>query len=328
MLRFKSFLEEKFNFNVLKHNDLTKRGGGRIDVFLQKILDGDKFMTSKGLVTLDPDLHAELAPIMRNKGLRRQMSGTMEDGRAVNLAYPTDFIKSPEFGGKGAGFGTAAEDRHLSAFQKEINDIMASTGEPTVKLRINGRTVQMAGIISTPQRGRRAPKSDFSIVDAEGNEVAWLSHKDGKKPTDFQQYGGLSDSTFDNNKDLVDFLLKLKEMYPKGMERKTSAFRPCKDRNVILKSVFGVDYGKAPGHENVDEFHQGQMKLKKKGKNYEIVSHHKGVNGDVPKGGGYECIYYARFTSDRGANVAGMFIDNARIGVFPRANAAKTAKQI
>ena len=43
-------------FNPLKHSDLTKRGGHRIDVFLSKVKHGDTFITNKGEATVDKKL--------------------------------------------------------------------------------------------------------------------------------------------------------------------------------------------------------------------------------------------------------------------------------
>ena len=167
-------------------------------------------------------------------------------------------------------------------------------------------------------------------MNSKKEEVAFLSHKAGKKPSDFQQYGGLSADIFKDNPEIISFMKDLKSKFPNGLDRGQGAFRLVNDQSVVNRSVYGVDYGGAPGHENVDEFHQGFMKLKKLAGNatYEITSGHKGKNGGDIEGAGYEAIYYARYTGDRGATVAGEFINNARIGVFPRANAPRTATEI
>jgi hypothetical protein len=67
------------------------------------------------------------------------------------------------------------------------------------------------------------------------------------------------------------------------------------------------------------------MKLTKRGTTYIITSTHKGINGEIINISGYKPIYYARYTGDRGANIAGVFVNKARIGVFPEAKAANTA---
>ena len=329
MIRFKQFLNELYV--DLKHSDLTKRGGARTQVFINKVKDGEPFMTKKGAVVIDKTHIDDIEQGMQKRGYKDTFKATdVSTRRSTRVNYSKEFLKTPEFGGKGAGSGTAAEDAHLKSFTKELDKAFAAENQPIITLAINNREVECMGIISTPQKGRRAPKSDFSIIDSKGKEVAWLSHKDGTKPTQFQQYGGLSDSAFKDNAEVQQFVKDLKALYPNGLDRGVSVYRPCNDLSIINMSVYGTSYGTEPGHENVDEFHQGSMKLKKLPGNavYEIVSSHKGTNGDPLDEGGYEPIYYARYTGDRGARVAGEFIENARIGVFPRAKAAKTAKLI
>ena len=288
-------------------------------------------MTKKGAVVIDKKQLPDIEKGMETRGYSDDLTGkTTTTKKPTRVKYSKEFLKTPEFGGKGQGAGTAAEDAHLKMFIKELDAVFVKENQPIIKLRINGRTVECAGIISTPQRGRRAPKSDFSIIDSQQKEVAFISHKAGKKPSDFQQYGGLSDKAFANNKEVIKFVKDLKKEFPEGLKSGQSAFRFVKDKNIINMSVYGLDVGTAPGIDNVDEFHQGPMLLKKLAGDatYEITSTHKGTNGSNVEGDGYAAIYYARYTGDRGANVAGEFIDNARIGVFPRANAAKTAKEI
>lgn len=314
------------NYNILQHNDLTKRGGERLNVFKEKIKNGDKFITTKGEVVLDKKQVFSL-DAMNVSGFSATFTGKVKNAK-VKLEYPKDFYKTPEFGGKGAGSGTAAEDRYLTEFRKAIQDEMIKAKKNYLLVKINGRTIHLADIISTPQTTRRAPKADFSLLDENGKQVGWISHKAGSKPTDFQQYGGLSDEAFSNNPEVKKFMDDIIKLYPKGLTSGSSLMRKAKNKDVILKSVYGTDYGKAPGVQNVDEFHQGSMKLSKSGQSYTITSTHKGTNGDIPKGGGYDCIYFARYTSDRGANIAGKFIGNARVGVFPLGKAVKTTVEI
>lgn len=314
------------NYNILQHNDLTKRGGERLKVFKEKIRTGDKFITTAGEVILDKKQAFNL-DVMDISGFSGVFTGKL-GGRKITLNYPKDFYKTPEFGGKGSGSGTAAEDRYLTEFRNNIQKELIASKKNYILVKINGRTIHVADIISTPQTTKRAPKADFSLLDETGKQVGWISHKAGSKPTDFQQYGGLSDDAFTNNTEVKKFMTDIIALYPKGLPSGVSVMRKTKNKDVILKSVYGTDYGKAAGIQNVDEFHQGSMTLKKSGQSYTIESTHKGTNGTIPKGGGYDCIYFARYTSDRGANVAGKFLPNARVGVFPLGKAVKTTAEI
>lgn len=303
----------------LKHNDLTKRGGSRVDVFLDKIKNGEEFLTKKGLVKINKDQYDELSTEMRKSGFRKQIKAG-----AQTLNYPADFYKTPEFGGKGVGFGTQAEDRELAKLRTEIEAAMEKENQPVISMKVGGRVVKVAGVMSTPG----TPKSDFHLVDEDKNPVAWISHKDGSKPQHFQQYGGLSNNVFRNNREIIKFMKDVQKLYPNGLGRGDSVYRPVKDTKVVRQSVWGIDYGKVRGKDNVDEFHQGPMTVKKVGRNYQIFSNHQDVNGTIPRSGGYEPIYFARFTTDRGARIAGEFLANARVGVFPKAKAGNTSKEI
>lgn len=317
------------NYLILQHSDLIKRGPDRLDNFIDMIKEDIQFLTTKGLVRLNKDIDLKaLRVAMLEKGYSNRFKGKMETGQIIELNYPKDFYKTEPFGGKGAGSGTAAEDRNLKIFREEIRKVLHKTGELYFMLDIGGRKVKCSDCITVPAPPGRAPKADFAIVDPEGTQVAWISHKDGSKPQDFQQYGGLSNSVFSSNSEVKKFMSDLVKLYPKGLESGISVQRPAKNRSVIMQSVYGVDFGRARGINNVDEFHQGPMGLSKTGEYYKIKSNHSGKNGDALKGAGYEPIYFARFTTDRGANIAGVFVGKARIGVFPSGKAVKTTKTI
>ena len=310
----------------LKHNDLTKRGGYRIQTFLDKIRDGETFLTTKGLVKINKSQYSEIAAQMPASGYSADLKAKNDKNAVITVKYPAEFFKTPEFGGKGVGFGTAAEDAYLGRFRKELEEVLKKENQPAIKMRVGGRLVMVSGIESTPG----TPKSDFHLLGPKGEEVAWLSHKAGSKPTDFQQYGGLSASVFSKNKEVKSFMKAVLTKYPNGLDRGQGVYRPVKDNTVIQQSVWGVGWtqnGKR-GRDNVDEFHQGVMTLVKRNNIYAISSSHQGKNGDKLDGNGYEAIFYARFTTDRGANIAGVFLPRARVGVFPRAKAGNTAEKI
>lgn len=316
------------NFNILKHNDLTKRGGDRLTVFLDKIKSGNEFVTTKGIAVLDKGQYTLLKSAMGVNGFSAELKGKVK-GKSVVLKYPSDFYKTPEFGGKGGGSGTAAEDKYLTSFRESLMAVLKKEKKPFIRLKLAGkRIVNCADVGKTDRTGMRFdPKSDFSILDENGKEVGWLSHKAGSKASHFQQYGGLSDSAFTNNAEVKKFMKDCVARYPKGLPSGVSLYRFVKDKKVIHMSVYGVDYGKTASLQNVDEFHQGEVEVVKSGSTYILKSTHKGINGDIPDGE-YQAIYFARYTSDRGARVAGEFLPNARVGVFPFGKIANTSVKI
>ena len=167
-------------FAQLAHNDLTKRGGARLDIFVDKIKKGDGFLTTKGEIILNKTQAVGLRAKMDARGFTMDFEGTV-GGKAVTVKYPKDFFKTPDFGGKGVGFGTQAEDRELSVLQSEIERAMAEDRSGALDMRVGGRVVNVVGVVSTPG----VPKSDFHLVDDKGQAVAWISHKDGKAAKGF-----------------------------------------------------------------------------------------------------------------------------------------------
>lgn len=313
MKRFKSYLKENaVQWSTLQHSDFTrylKRGNSnRFDTFLDKIKKGKEFLTTKGDVIIKgpPPSPEEFA----KSGFRQEF-----DTNKGKVIYPGDFYKTPEFGGLGKDSTVAAENKALDFFRKELDKAMDENEGGAIELLIGGRVVKCTGI----DQPKGTPKADFYIIDDMGEQVAWISHKAGSKSSDFQQYGGLTDKgtggVFMRNKQVLAFVEKIKELYPDGMKSGNSVFRPIKmngdGKDIALKSIYGIDYGKARGLNNIDEFHQGDMKLKKKGKFYVIKSAHSAENGFIPKDD-YRCILYARYTQ----NMHHFGIRDCRTGVF------------
>lgn len=330
----KYVMQKEVQYKILAHNDLTKRGGSRVAIFVEKIKIGSPFGTVKGAVALDKVqkvgnltvTYDDLHHMMKGSKFKAEFTGKNTSTNArVTVTYPKDFYKTPDFGGKGEGSGTAAEDAELILFRSELEQILAKNKVPAIKIKIGGRIVECAGIVSTPNPGGRAPKADFSIVNLKGDHVAWISHKAGAKASHFQQYGGLSDdSWYHTNQDAISFVKDLVTFRPEGLTNGESIARVVKDTEGICRAIYGRDFGKKQrGINNVDEFHLGNMKLLKRGVNYEITSVHKGLNGDIPDGD-FTAIYFARYTTDRGAKFGSLFVNKARMGVFAIAKAPKS----
>ena len=179
-------------YNRLRHSDITKNPD-RVKTFFDKLKNGGSFLSVKGEFIFDKKEVERITPKeYLRRGYNTAVQGTV-DGKRISLQYPKDFFKSPDFGGQPKGKFTAAEDKELVRIQKKLSAILKRDKLAAIDLKIGKRTVECAGIISTPHVGRYAPKADFSIVDSQNNQVAWISHKDGKSAKDFQQYGGMTD---------------------------------------------------------------------------------------------------------------------------------------
>lgn len=302
MLRFKHYLMEQSMYKHLTAGELLKPGReGRGITVVNKINDGEEFLLQAGgTVRLKKDAETikkfKSALDVRDAKTLNTITFDGQDGKTYMLKH---FSKSPEFGGKGAGSGTRAEDEALTAFKKELFNVLQDENVPFIYLKIGKRTEKVSEIASTPG----TPKADFHMMDPTGKEVFWISHKKGRKANDFQQYGGMVE--IQSESEVKQFVKDLKAALQKDhgdankFPMKTGYYRPVKSRSVINKTMYGKDYrgGKATGRQNIDVLYQGPMRLKKikdgATPTYEIRSNHTVLHSETPRGD-YQAYYYVR----------------------------------
>jgi hypothetical protein len=281
--------------------ELLKPGReNRIDIFFDKIKEGKEFLLVSGkFIKLKEDVNAEAAAMIAFKARDSKTLNKIELTDIHGHKYKfADFSKTGEFGGRGAGSGTVAEDAALADIKKKLNALLIEIGMPYIKVKVGNTIVHMADIISTPG----TPKADFHVLDEHGNEVAWISHKKGSKANDFQQYGGMVEIA--NESEVMLFAKDVKKaLAEQGLTRlpmKTAFARPVESKRVILKSVYGKDYKNtvADSRQNINVLYQGPMEFEKKGDFYIIKSNHTMIHGEIPSGD-YECYYYCRPAQDR-----------------------------
>lgn len=349
MQYFTNFISEGIEWERLVHNKLVKNPS-RGETFLKKIKNGEAHTVKGGQFVIDKDQYLKFEKLMQDRTLPRlgrkqavSVSGKL-NGSNKTIIYPHDFYKTTEYGGKGKGSGTKAEDANLAKFQEQLYKILEKENRTALPVRIGrGRIVQMADIVQPPG----TPKSDFNIVDRNQNPVGFISHKDptlrasGEVGAAGQQYGGLTDQAtkgiFKRNKELSDFIGAMILDHQEEHEYQEDAFaglypgesysRKVEDKRVVMQSIFGINYGSRPGINNVDEYHVGTMKLVKKGNAYEIVSLHKLRNGEMPKGE-YTAYYHARYTGDMNPTIQGIKFSKTRFGIFAKMNLPGTTEYI
>ena len=202
--------------------------------------------------------------------------------------------KTKEFGGKGAGFGTTKEDIELTSLQEQILALKSKLKSATVPIRVGNKTYNIAGAASTPG----TPKSDFHLVDNDGKECVWISHKDGKTAKDFQQWGGMTEAAIKNMPEIKKFAKDVFDKFDGAIPRATTVARKIKDPRLKNLSVYGVDYGKSLGQQNVSILIQGPVKLILFGKSYKFASNNIHLNGE-PITGEFEPVLMAIYKGDR-----------------------------
>ncbi len=283
-------------YKKLTPSELLKPGReGRGETLCTKLENGDDFVLHDGSIIKFKKDKEVIATI--RTGLSQKSNAILGAVQLVSGSKKykiSDLAKTPEFGGKGAGSGTRAEDEALTDIIAKLQKLLEEEKKPYINVDINGKVVKCAGFEST----FGTPKSDFHILDTEGNQVAWISHKKGTRAKDFQQYGGMVELS--GAKELEQFVADVKEHLKRGnsdgaLPMKTAFARKVKDKTVKMKTLFGKDY-KASGPDsvqNIDVLYQGVLGFKKVGKKYVITSSHTVFHGEEPTGD-YEPYYYVR----------------------------------
>ena len=233
----------------------------RLQALINKIETGQPF-TLRGeakpsvKIKLDPELLDNL------KNGKVPDIFELEDGRTIRLS---GLEKTSEFGGKGAGFSTRDEDAALVSINEQLAKMKGDA--PEIELVIGDKKVKVAKFIST----RGTPKSDFHAVDANGNEVAWLSHKKGSKAKDFGQWGGMSDREMkvvyanmpEAKEEILKFAKDVIDRYPDGaIPRATTLARKISNGKLRGISIYGNGFGGERGIQNVDLVLQGDPVFK------------------------------------------------------------------
>ena len=134
------------------------------------------------------------------------------------------------------------------------------------------------------------PKADLALVACVNKKlknVGFLSHKMGSKAKDFGQWSGLTlkaGRVISDHPEVVRFIADVKawtEANPEWAKPSGVAVRrEIQDRDLMMYAVYGPDFGKKFGTENVHAVLQGNPKLNKQGKVYVMTASHVNDNGD------------------------------------------------
>lgn len=288
--------------------ELTKPGREyRLTLFLKKYEDRDDFvlMTNKKVKLI---YDKKIAQQLEKKQNLSSIVFLTATGEKLKL---TNFQKTPEFGGKTVST-TQIEEKEIVSIRQQLSDIRKETGQPIVPIKIGSTIYQVCDIQKTPG----TPKSDFHFLDINGKEIVWMSHKDGSKASDFQQWGGVSKivPNTHKHKETKEFIEQIAENFPEGLPPKTNIVKDIEDKILKAKAVYGDDYtlgSKRYGQNNVTLVLQGPVKLKKMGQSYIVTANHVHKNGEAMTGD-YDPTFDANYRQGRGQPVP-----NSRMGIWP-----------
>lgn len=220
---------------------------------------------------------------------------------------------------------TVHEDRNVDAINRRLIEIMSRDGTNYVRIKIGNESFDVSSCEKFVGRTHKSkyglqydPKCDFYLKDVDGNPLVFISHKNGTKARDFQNWAGISEkgsTRVYSHKSTQRFIEALRMKYPGGMEKGCRALAmkiASEDSEITLMSVYGEDYGKEKGWNNVHLVLQGEVTIVGSKDNYSLMASHVLTNGTIPTGG-YEPVFMARYVGDRDN-----FVKYCRAGIFPK----------
>jgi len=222
------------SLDIFKYKGTKK---DRIPLFLQKIETESPFKakTKTGVidVIIDPAELDKARAYTQNPTPRFSLK--IKDS---NLSVPFgSIIKTKEFGGEEAGSREKIEKGQIAEIQKQLES--AKAGAPSIPLVVGGVLVNAARVEKT----KGSPKSDMSVYDSDGNEVAWVSLKG--RPF---RWGGWSHLT--TLPEIQTFKKRIREITGGKLEPGNSFGMHIGD-DVKRKIVYGKKFGEALGQSNV-----------------------------------------------------------------------------
>lgn len=274
----------------------------RAEVFVNKLKTGTPFQTKNGNITLT--FNQQTVDII--------MDGTLSELRALRIDgfKLSDIVKCSEFGGKSDN-GTVKEQFALNRLNEQLTTIKQHLNKPYISIRHNDNVYEVTKAEDTPG----TPKSDFHLVTGDGEEVFWISHKDGKSPKCFQQWGGVSaktESKINSHPETQTFISQVKASYPQGIPRATTVAKKIHDDTLKHLSVYGNEFGSNESRQNVSTVIQGNVHVEPSKGEYRITGDICHYNGQLISGA-YEPIFVATMRSDR----SNEGIPNTRLSITP-----------
>lgn len=275
----------------------------RVNLFLEKFKNNSPFEMIDG--TFVSFVYSDYVfDRIKNKDVKNL---TFKDINGFDYHFK-QIAKNKEFGGG---------DNHLSIEQNQQIQLSNKIKEfGSISVKLNNTQYKVIDCVNT----KGYPKSDFHLIDENGEPVVWMSHKNGYAPQDFQQWSGMSkrEPNINSHEETQQFIYDVQKLFNNEIPKKTSVFRKIKDEKLKKTAVYGNDFGMEYGKQNVNVVLQGDVTLKESG---EIKANHILENG-TPVLGDFEPVFCAVYKGDRNDfNVKG-----ARFSILPKKSRKMTLK--
>lgn len=279
----------------------------RIPTFLERLSSGTFLNTSNSEIRLSYT-GEDLAERLRNSPVREvnKILFMGDDGCEYRLR---DLLKDRGFGG--GSVPLKREDAALALIRQRLEIIKHNTASDSIPVVIGSECYYVSDVATTPG----TPKSDFHFVSPTGDELVWLSHKHGNSPRSFQQWGGCSmrnEPNIHRHEETQAFAEQVRTL---SFGAGSTVAKLIQDANLQHLAVYGNDYGKEFGQNNVQLVIQGEPTLTSNTSNSHFDVRAFGVhqNGEVLPTV-YRPSFMAMYRTDR--NDFG--IKNCRVGISPK----------
>lgn len=299
MISFRKFLTEG---SLQKAN--LNREPDRIQTLVNKLQNREPFVlkgqtTPTQVIDADPDWLNDL-----------MLTGQLKTDYILDISgkkVPLSTLqKTVEFGSTGR-MGTEKEAVQLNRLDQLIKE--AGNGEP-ISIKVGSKIYRgCTGAKNTPG----TPKSDFEILNDNGQSIIFISHKDGTKANDFGQWSGMTN--YLNYPEITKFVSDVKRKVGRRMPPKTTFSRSLRSKDLQNKACFGKDYGSNNfGINNVTCILQGTIELKKVGNVYHLTANKIWLNGNTPT------VDYtpALMAIYKGKSRRDFQIEGARFSIYPK----------
>lgn len=244
----------------------------RVPIFLNNIKTGVPFTvgTKEGPkeIVIDPTELERVKQWVQNPTSNLKLKTTDKQYPIIPFG---SIIKTKVFGGEESGQRERIEQGQIGEIQSQLED--AKAGRPVVKLRVGDRTVEAASVRKEAEsEGGRAPKSDMTVLNADGDAVAWVSLKG--EPFRLGGWSQLADVP-----EIAQWLERIRKVN-NGVFEPGMSFGLNISSDLANQIVFGKQFGGKRGFSNVDVILIGDVSIE----NGVLTATRSYVNGKTPSG--------------------------------------------